>query len=97
MQADPPAPVVEVTLDVETLTLGELSRLEIESGSDVFTLLRAGKASRRLLILWLTDYRRSTPSVPRRSWRELSSLPALAALSSTSPSPSDGDSTTSSD
>lgn len=88
---------VDVRIDVDTLTLGELSLLERESGSDFHTLARAGRASRMLLALWLTELRRSTPSERRRSWSELASLPALGALSSTSPSPQDSPSPTSND
>lgn len=89
------APAMVATIDVSTLTLGELSLLERESGSDFHTLIKAGRASRALVALWLTSLRRSTISEPRQTWHDLSSRPALGALSSTSPSASDGDPQTS--
>lgn len=87
-------------LDVDSLTIGELSLLERETGGETFTsLFSAGPASRRMLALWLDELRapRSASSGPRRTWRELGSLPGLAVLRSTSLSPSAGPSPTSND
>ena len=94
---NPPRTVLE--LDVDTLTIGELCQLEMESGQTFGALFSAGPASRRLLAMWLTELRaqRSPSSGPRPSWRDLANRPGLAALRSTSLSVSGGPSATSSD
>lgn len=93
---------VVLELDVDSLTIGELSALERESGETFATLFAAGPASRRLLALWLHELRmdrdpRSPSYAPRPSWRDLANRPGLAALRSTSLSVSGGPSRTSSD
>ena len=82
-----------ITLDLSTLTLGEMSNAEIASGQDFDRLLR-GRVSRRLLALWVHEQRTSERP---RSWRELASLRLSDVGSSTSPLPSDGPSAKSSD
>lgn len=70
------------TLDIGTLTLGEMAECEAQSGRSFERLLVSGQATKRLLALWVAERRSSaTP----RSWSELSSLRPLAGSSSTSP------------
>lgn len=74
-----------ITLDIRTLTLGELAEIERQSGRDATALLAAGRASRRLVAIFVHELRTSAEP---RSWSELSSLRLLDAQSSTSrPSP----------
>lgn len=70
-QADPAAEP-ERSLVLADLTMGEMSRIELESGSDFFQLLR-GSVSRRLIVDWLADHRdpASAPFGKPRSWPEL--------------------------
>lgn len=83
-----------ITLDVSTMTLGEMSAAEIESGVTMDKLLTGGRATRRLLALWVHERRSSAKP---RSWLELSSLRLSDLSSSTSPSPADSPSERSSD
>jgi hypothetical protein len=69
------------TLDLTTLTLGEMAAVEAESGRSFDALLRAGNATKRLLALWVAEHRLPS-SGPRRSWQELSNLRPLASSSS---------------
>ena len=75
-----------ITLDVSTLTLGEMSEAEIQSGRS-FEKLLGGRATRRLLALWVHEQRTSAQP---RNWRDLSNLRLSDVPSSTSPSSSDG-------
>ena len=75
------------TLDVGTLTLGEMAEAELQSGRSMDALLRAGSATRRLLALWVAE--RRTSAQPR-TWSELSTLRPFASSSSTLPSEPDG-------
>ena len=69
-----------VTLDLDSLTLGEMAAVEIAAGQDFIQLLSAGRATRRLIALYVNEYRASeTP----RSWQELSALRSQDAPSST--------------
>lgn len=75
--ATTPAPAQDIalkdipTLDLGTLTLGEMAAIEEQSGRSMDKLLTAGSATRRLLALWIAESRSSaTP----RSWHELSAL-----------------------
>lgn len=86
--ADP----AELILDVESLTLGELSALERASGSDVSDLLTGGRASRRLAGLFVYLLRRDGRAP---SWRLLGNLRPSEVPSSGSPSRPDGGSPTS--
>jgi len=76
-----------VTLDLATLTLGEMSKAEMESGMDFAAILKGGVATRRLLALWVQEQRSSAQP---RSWREVASLRLSDVSSSTSPSAPDG-------
>jgi hypothetical protein len=73
----------ELTLDLADLTIGEMAAIETASGQDFMRLLTAGKASRRLIALYLRELRSSEP---RRSWSELSNLRPLGNGSLGSPS-----------
>jgi hypothetical protein len=77
-------------LDVNSLTLGEMAELEYQTGRGFSSILGAaikGGTTRRLLALWLQEYRHSdTP----RSWRQLGALRPYVSSSSTSPSSPDG-------
>lgn len=75
------------TLDIETLTLGEMSQAEIQSGMRFETLLTSGRSTLRLLALWVQE--RRTSNEPR-SWQELSNLRPLGKRSLASPSVSSG-------
>lgn len=89
-QPQTPGPAVDLatlTLDLNEITLGEMAAIETASGRDFLALFRAGSATRRLIALFLLEYRRSeTPP----SWRELSDRRPLAGPSSTSRSPQAG-------
>lgn len=76
-----------VTLDLGTVTLGEMSEVELASGRSFDSLLMAGRATRKLVALFLHE---SRSSAQPRSWRELSSLHLSDVPSSTSPSRSAG-------
>lgn len=70
------------TLDLGAVTLGDMHRLEVESGLSFDELLSTGRTTRRLVALWLWERKRSrTP----RSWRDLSSLRMPVVPRSTSP------------
>lgn len=88
--------VEELTLDIRSLTLGEIAACELASGQRIGKLL-AGSATLTLLALYVREIRTSPNGKPERSWSDLSNLPGLAVLSSISPSRSDGPSETSSD
>jgi hypothetical protein len=71
-----------LTLDVNTLTLGEMSQLEVESGQPFSQLLGTalrGGATRRLLALWVHEHRSSERP---RSWRQLGDLRVSVSSSS---------------
>ncbi len=71
-----------VTLDIDTVTLGEMAAVEKASGQDFLEMWTAGRATRRLIALFVTEYRHSeTPP----SWSELQGRRLLDASSSTSP------------
>jgi hypothetical protein len=75
-----------LTLDVNTLTLGEMSQLEVESGRPFAQLLGTalrGGATRRLLALWVHEHRTSAQP---RTWRQLGDLRVSVSSSSQSPS-----------
>ena len=63
------------TLDISTLTLGEMATIEQESGRSMEGLLK-GRATLLLVALWVADHRQN--SVPPRSWQELCNLRVFA-------------------
>lgn len=81
----------EVTLDLATLTLGEVAAAERASGETFDKLLRSS-AARMMLALFVHRWR-SSGVAP--SWQELADLPVSEALSSISPSRPAGVPTTS--
>ena len=83
--------MTDITLDLNTLTLGEVAEAERQSGQTFDALLR-GSAQRMMLALFVHRWRTSG-DVP--NWRELANLTVYDALSSISPSASDGRSATS--
>jgi hypothetical protein len=60
-------------LDIATLTLGEMSAVELASGKSFDKLLMAGSASRRLVGLYIRELRapRSPSDEPMPSWSDL--------------------------
>lgn len=80
-----------VTLDLATLTLGEVAEAERQSGLPFAQMLK-GSAGKMLLALFVHRWR-SSGTVP--SWHDLSSLPVSDALSSISRLLPDGDPPTS--
>lgn len=75
-----------ITLDLNTLTLGELAAVEGASGQTFDRLLR-GSATRMMLALYVHRWR--TSGVEPR-WSELADLTVSDALSSISVSAPDG-------
>ena len=75
---------MDVTLDITTVTMGELAEAEQQSGKDFQTLMRT-RMSRALLGLFIHELRTSAQP---RSWSELSNLRVLDVSSSTQPSDS---------
>ena len=75
-----------LTLDLATVTLGEMAALEMASGRDFGALLK-GQVSRRLIALYLREWRSSGVEP---SWSSIASLRPLDSGSSTSVSPSAG-------
>lgn len=75
-----------LTLDLGSITLGEMAAIEYASGRS-FDRLLTGAVSRRLIALYLREWRSSGVEP---SWSEISSLRPLASGSSTSPSEPDG-------
>lgn len=71
-----------ITLDIDSLTLGELMEVERQTGEDVQDLLR-GKMGRMILAVFVHRWR-SSGRAP--SWNEIADLRLLDALSSTSDS-----------
>lgn len=86
-QPGEPVDLASLTLDLNEITLGEMEEIERASGRDFLALFRAGSASRRLIALFLNEYR-SSGEPP--SWHEIRGRRPLAARSSTSASPSAG-------
>jgi hypothetical protein len=80
-----------VTFDLNTITLGEAAAAEIASGKPLSSLLKSPTA-RRMLAVFVTEYRNSGVGP---SWSELSNLRLLDAMRSTSQSSPDGVSETS--
>jgi hypothetical protein len=77
---------IRLTLDVNTLTLGEMAQMEAESGQPFAQLLATamrGGATRRLLALWVHEHRSSAQP---RSWRQLGDLRVSVRPSSPEPS-----------
>lgn len=72
----------QITLDLDSLTLGELFAAEEASGQDASRLLKSS-AARRLLAVFVQRLR--TSGEPPK-WTELTSLRLLDASSSTSDS-----------
>jgi hypothetical protein len=66
------------TLDLASLTLGEMAEAERQSGRSFDKLLTSGNVTRRLLALWVAELRSSAQP---RSWHELSSLRPLGKRS----------------
>ena len=64
------------TLDIGTLTLGEMAALELESGRSMDSLLK-GRATLLLVALWVADHRKT--SGQPRSWQELGDLRVFGA------------------
>jgi len=69
-----------LTLDLTTITLGEMAAVEIASKRDFTTLLK-GQVGRRLIALYLREWRSSGVEP---SWSEISSHRPLASTSSIS-------------
>ena len=74
-----PTPTVDAApetfvLDIATLTLGEMSAVELASGRSFDKLITAGSATRRLLGLYIRELRRprSPSDGPMPSWSDLS-------------------------
>lgn len=90
-----------VTVDVRSVTLGELAAVEIASGQSFDVLLRT-KATKLLAMLYIARLRESrTPGSPNYgqppSWDGLSTYRLLAGSSSRSAPTEDGHPTSSSD
>lgn len=83
------AKVNEITLDLDTLTLGEMMAVEDASGKDITQLL-SRTTGRRMLVLYVNQLRNSD-SMP--SWSELGRLKVRDELPSNSGSSRDGGST----
>ena len=66
------------TLDIESLTLGEMTDLERESGRSMTELLK-GRATLLLVALWLSEHRNSSGTP--RSWQELRDLRVFGSSS----------------
>lgn len=79
-----------ITLDLNTITLGEALEVERQSGRDFAELLQR-QTTRNVLVLLINDLRTSDRP---RSWHELLSLRISDSPFSTSPSDSDGASPT---
>jgi hypothetical protein len=77
---------MDITVNIETLTLGELAAAEQSSGMSYQAMLK-GRATMLLLALFVHELRSSEKP---RSWQELSSLKVLDALSLMQRSSSDG-------
>lgn len=75
-----------LTLDLGSITLGEMAAIEYASGRDFNRMLK-GQVTRRLVALYLREWR-STGHEP--NWNELSSLRPLDSGSSSSVSASAG-------
>lgn len=75
-----------LTLDLATVTLGELADLEAETGVSAAVLIARGSATRTMIGAWIASRRSGTP----RSWAEIRDLRLLDGRSSISPSPSAG-------
>jgi hypothetical protein len=78
-----------VTLDVDSLTLGEMMAAEDASGQDITALL-SRSAHRMVLALYIQGLR-SSEKPP--NWSELANRRVQDVSRSTSSSPQDGDST----
>lgn len=76
-----------LTLDLTTLTLGEMADIEAASGLDFMVLYARGSASRAMIVRYLNM---SRDSGQRPSWNEVSDHRPLGRSSSTSPSVPDG-------
>ena len=74
-----------VTFDLETLTMGEASEAERQSGQPLSALLRS-PVSRRMLGMFVHALRHYDKPL---SWSDLSSLRLLDVSRSSSPEPSD--------
>jgi hypothetical protein len=81
-RSEPEVPKV-ATLDVTTLTLGEMAEAERQSGRSFDNLLTSGTATRRLLALFIVESR--TCAQPR-SWQQLADLRPYDSSSSPLPS-----------
>lgn len=77
----------EITLDWDTVTLGEMWAMEAASGKDYQSLI-AGRMGQKMCALFLHVYRRSGRAP---SWSEIGSRRLFDGSSSTSRSPQDGD------
>jgi hypothetical protein len=76
-----------LTLDLTTLTLGEMSDIETASGTDFMILYARGSASRAMIARYLNI---SRGSGQRPNWSEVYDHRPLGKSSSTSPSVPDG-------
>lgn len=79
-----------ITLDITTLTLGEMVEVEAQSGRSIDRLMR-GAAGRRMVALFVHGLRSSGESP---SWQQLSSRRLIESSPSTSPSSPDSASET---
>jgi hypothetical protein len=75
----------EITLDMETLTLGEVIAAEDASGKDIGVLL--SKSGHRRVLALFVHRLRTSGEAPR--WQELTDLRILDAFPGRSPSPQD--------
>ena len=80
----------EVTLDLPSLTVGEIARAEVASGMTLQEMM-ASPMARKLMAVFIHELRNY---VKPRSWHELSSLRLLDGRSLTSPDSPDGASET---
>lgn len=77
------------TFDLESITLGEMVDVELESGQD-FNRLLSSKRGRYMIAAYLLLKRHGKPI----EWSELANRRPLASSSSDAPSPSDSPSET---
>jgi hypothetical protein len=93
-ETQPPELAPLYTLDLSTLTLGEMSEAERQSDQIFDRLMMGGNATRRLLALWVHEYRNSAQP---RSWPQLAALRVFGRSSSPRPPSTDGPPSPSSD
>ena len=79
--------VGEIQLDLDNLTLGEMELVERASGRSFDSLLSAGRATRKILAVFLHESRSyDWPLSPQEQWQLAKSRRLSDALFSDSPS-----------